>query len=32
VVDAAVTGDGLGTTARLVAKMLGFPIENVAIE
>ena len=32
VVDAAVTGDGLGTTARPAAKMLGFPIENVAID
>ncbi len=32
VVEAAVTGDGVGTTARLVAKMFGFPIENVAIK
>lgn len=27
-----MTGDGVGTTARLVAKMFGFPIENVAIK
>ena len=32
VAEAAVVGDGVGTTARLVAKMFGFPIEGVAIE
>lgn len=32
VAEAAVASDGVGTTARLVAKMLIFPIESVAIE
>ncbi len=32
VAEASVAGDGVGTTARLVAKMFGFSIESVAIE